>query len=163
MDCSTGLDDFYQELLTRQQDRETDSPDRSFRLLCFDEWASYLNTLDKKVAEAEKLKMATLLNLGRSYNIHILVSQQRADAAYFSTARDNFQIVLAMGNISKESKQMFFSGHTDEMTEANNTGEGYMLINGAELNSFVVPPFKDGDMDKVHQAIRIAVGGDVTT
>lgn len=139
MRCTDGFNDFYNTFLNRQQRNDSC---RDFRLLMFDEWASYLNMLDKKEAEAAKNKLATLLMLGRSFNVHVLISQQRADASYFSTARDNFSAVVALGNISKESKQMFFSDFKDEMQPCG-LGEGYVLFNGVELKRLIVPTVRN--------------------
>ena len=134
--CTEGLNVFFQEFQKRQEG--TDSS-RDFRMLVFDEWASYISMLDKKAAENAKQKLSTLLMLGRSFHCHVLVSQQRADAAYFSTARDNFNVVIALGNLSKESRDMFFSGFKEEMKPVRNLGEGYMLVNGAQLHHIQVP------------------------
>ena len=134
--CMEGLNLFFQEFQKRQEG--TDSS-RDFRMLVFDEWASFISMLDKKAAEEAKRKLSTLLMLGRSFHCHVLVSQQRADAAYFSTARDNFNVVIALGNLSKESRDMFFSGFKDEMKPVRNLGEGYMLVNGAQLHHMQVP------------------------
>lgn len=135
MRCSEGFDNFYKMFQDRQSGNDTC---RDFRLLMFDEWASYLNMLDKKEVETAKSKLATLLMLGRSFNVHVLISQQRADASYFSTARDNFSAIVALGNISKESKQMFFSELKDDMQPCA-LGEGYVLFNGVELKRLIVP------------------------
>ena len=134
--CTEGLNVFFQEFQKRQEGTDLS---RDFRMLVFDEWASYISMLDKKAAEEAKRKLSTLLMLGRSFNCHVLVSQQRADAAYFSTARDNFNVVIALGNLSKESRDMFFSGFKDEMKPVRNLGEGYMLVNGAQLHHIQVP------------------------
>lgn len=137
--CSEGLDNYYNMFKARQSG---DDHCRDFRLLMFDEWASYLNVLDKKEAEAAKNKLATLLMLGRSFNVHVLISQQRADASYFSSSRDNFSTIIALGNISKESKQMFFSEVKDEMQPCG-LGEGYVLFNGVDLKKIIVPTVRD--------------------
>lgn len=147
--CTEGLNAFYAAFQARQRG---DNPSRSLRLLMFDEWASYVSMLDKKDAEEAKRKLATLLMLGRSFNFHVLVSQQRADAAYFSTARDNFNIVVALGNLSRESRDMFFSGFKDELGPVRQVGEGYMLTNGAELRHIQVPRVRDPG--KLDDAIR---------
>ncbi|BDF72704.1 hypothetical protein CE91St41_36870 [Oscillospiraceae bacterium] len=147
--CTEGLNAFYGAFQARQRG---DTPSRTFRLLVFDEWASYVSMLDKKEAEEAKRKLATLLMLGRSFNFHVLVSQQRADAAYFSTARDNFNIVVALGNLSRESRDMFFSGFKDEMGPVRRLGEGYMLTNGAELRHIQVPSVRN--LDKLDAAIK---------
>lgn len=135
IDCQRGLDDFYTSFLARQQGNSTD---RSFRLLVFDEWASFLNFLDKKEVEAAKKQLATLLMLGRSFNCHVLICQQRADAEYFGKARDNFSVVIALGNISKEAAAMF-GFPRDEMEPVNGVGAGYMLTNGTDLIQIQVP------------------------
>lgn len=138
-DCTAGLDRFYSEFQSRQSGENTS---RSFKLLLFDEWASYLNSLEKKQTEEARSKLSTLLMLGRSFNIHVLISQQRADAEYFSKARDNFGIVLSLGNISKESAAMF-NFDRDQMAPVTGIGQGYMIINGFEMKSIQVPAVRD--------------------
>lgn len=148
MECERGLDKFYQLFLERQNGT---SSCRDMLLLFFDEWASYINFLDKKKTEAEKQKLSNLLMLGRSFNVHLIISQQRADAQYFSTARDNFNLVVGLGNLSHESKEMLFREYIEEMTVNQVQGEGYLLINGTDLTKIIVPYVKD--MDKLHQTI----------
>lgn len=132
--CTVGLNSFYDAFEKRRSGEDTS---RTMQILLFEEWASYVNFLDKKDADAAKTKLATLLMLGRSYNFHILVSQQRADAQYFSTARDNFNIIIALGNLSKESAAMF--GFDRDLMMPSHQGEGHMLFNGGELKAFKVP------------------------
>lgn len=147
--CSDGLDMFYQSFQTRQSGKNIS---RAFRLLVFDEWASYLSNLaSKKDVDAATKKMATLLMLGRSYNCHIMVIQQRCDSSYFATARDNFNLVIGLGNLSKESTAMFFSGYKEEICPVHQQGEGYLLVNGT-LRHIQVPTVRD--RDKLNAAIR---------
>lgn len=150
--CSEGLDGFHTEFLKRQKGEDAS---RSFKLLMFDEWASYVNNLDKKTAEEERKRLSTLLMLGRSFNIHVLVSQQRADAKYFETARDNFSLVLALGNISAESRDMFFHGFKEQIKPNRYRGTGYLLINGAELKSIQIPSISN--MEKLECFIKQTV------
>lgn len=152
MRCKEGFDAFFEMFTNRQN--ETDA-NRDFRMLFFDEWASFLNTLDKKEAEAYKAKLATLLMLGRSFNVHVMISQQRADASYFSTARDNFSVIVALGNLSKESKAMFFGDFKDEMRICN-IGEGHVLFNGARMEYLTVPTVRNEA--KMLYYIREALG-----
>ena len=151
MECSEGLDRFYQEFQQRQSGQDES---RSFRLLLFDEWASYLNMLDKKEADAARAKLSTLLMLGRSFNVHVVVSQQRADAEYFAKARDNFGIVIALGNISKESAAMF-GFDRDQMEPVSEIGCGYMLVNGTAMRAIKVPAVRD--VAKLERYIRKAI------
>ncbi len=123
--------------------------------LFFDEWASYLLNLDKKKAEEEKKKLATLLMLGRSFNIHVLISQQRVDASYFNTARDNFNLVIALGNLSSEGKEMMFHEFKDEMKPDRKQGTGYMITNGTDFCSISVPLISN--TDRLNDFIQRAV------
>lgn len=108
----------------------------------------------KKSAEAAKAKLATLLMLGRSFNVHVLISQQRPDAEYFSKARDNFNVVIALGNLSKEAVNMFSGFDKDAMEPVSSIGSGYILTNGT-MKSIQVPQVKS--MEKVERYIRRAL------
>ena len=151
-ECSDGLNQFYKLFLDRQKNL---SEERTMLILFFDEWASYLNFLDKKNAEEEKKKMSNLLMLGRSFNVHVIISQQRADAQYFSTARDNFSVAIGLGNLSPESKDMLFHDYKDQMENSCRQGTGYMLTNGMDLKRIVVPTVSN--TDKLHNTIRTVV------
>ncbi len=147
--CAEGLNQFYTAFQMRQQG---DDSSRSFRLLLFDEWASFISMMEKKEAEDAKRKLSTLLMLGRSFNCHVLVSQQRADAAYFSSARDNFSVIIALGNLSKESRDMFFSSFKDQLEPVSQIGAGHMLVNGVDLYHIQVP--KVANEQKLKESIQ---------
>jgi len=149
--CADGLQRFYDEFEQRQRGQDMS---RSFKLLLFDEWASFLNMLDKKNAEATRTKLSTLLMLGRSFNVHVLISQQRADADYFAKSRDNFSIVIGLGNISKESAAMF-NFDRNNMTTVMGRGYGYMLSSGTNMKAIKVPTVRDHM--KVERYIRKVV------
>lgn len=139
--CADGLNEFYKMFEARQSGEDSS---RGFRALVFDEWGAYLSTLDKKQAEAEKAKLSTLLMLGRSFNVHVIISQQRADAEYFAKARDNFGAILGMGELSKEAKEMLFSEVKGDMRPVENPGIGYFL-QGAKLYRIWVPFLQQAD------------------
>lgn len=135
--CKNGLQSLYDRFEARQC-----GIDRSQNMLVlyFDEWAAYCNSIeDKKELDAEKRKLANLLMLGRSFRVHVVISQQRVDAQYFNTARDNFNIVIGLGNLSEESKNMFFHEFKHEMNPNRKQGTGYMLMNGTDLTAVQVP------------------------
>lgn len=150
--CLVGLRSFYKAFQRRQckEDRS-----RNFQLLVFDEWAAFVSNLDKKEADEAKSILSSLLMLGRAFNVHVIVSQQRADAKYFDTARDNFSVIVAMGNISKESVQMFFSEYKEEIRHDKVRGTGHILIDGIGLNHIYVPQVRN--MNKLHYYIRQVV------
>ena len=149
--CATGLADFYAAFQARQCGEDTS---RSFLLLVFDEWGAYLSTLDKKQAESEKARLSTLLMLGRSFHVHIIISQQRADAEYFAKARDNFGAILGMGSLSKEAKEMLFHDHKDEMRPIGEIGIGYFL-QGDRLHRIWVPYSGEDRLNHtIHQIVK---------
>jgi hypothetical protein len=149
--CADGLDAYYSAFLARQSGTNNK---RNFQILVFDEWASFLNNLDKKDADTAKSRLSTLLMLGRSFNVHVLISQQRADAEYFSKSRDNFGLVIAMGNISKESAAMF--GFDRELMEpVAGVGYGHILTNGTDMAAIKVPAVQN--IAKLESYIRKAV------
>lgn len=152
MECSDGLERFYNYFMNRQNHT---SSNRNMMILFFDEWASYLNFLDKKKADEEKKRLSNLLMLGRSFNVHVIISQQRADAQYFSTARDNFNLIVGLGNLSQESKDMLFHDYKEEMATDCKQGTGYMITNGMDLTKIIVPTITN--MDKLHKAIKSSV------
>jgi hypothetical protein len=149
--CADGLRDFYEQFQARQSGEDVS---RNMLVLYFDEWASFCNANsdDKKKLEAEKRKLANLLMLGRSFRCHVIVSQQRADAVYFNAVRDNFNVCVGLGNLSEESKDMFFSAYKKEMKPDRKRGTGYMLSNGTNLQSVLVPEMSN--FDKLHDIIR---------
>jgi DNA segregation ATPase FtsK/SpoIIIE-like protein len=138
-DCLEGFELFCEAFRERQSGA---GAARDFMLLAFDEYAAFLNHLEKKEAESCKKKMATLLMLGRSLGCHVLISQQRGDAEHFATARDNFSLIVALGNISKESRNMF-GFDSDRMIPATKIGMGHALINGNETIAVQTPPVRD--------------------
>jgi len=151
-DCEKGLNDFYEQFEIRQSGEDNC---RDLLLIFFDEWASYILNIEKKKAEEEKKKLATLLMLGRSFNVHVLISQQRVDASYFNAARDNFNLVIALGNLSAEGKEMMFHEFKNEMKPDRKQGTGYMLTNGANFTPIVVPSISD--INRLNHYIKQAV------
>ena len=149
--CMDGLLFAVRKLEERQQKTDTS---RTFFLLVFDEWASFLGCLEKKQADAAKANLATLLMLGRSFHIHVIISQQRVDAKYFDNARDNFSAVFGLGALSKESVDMMFSEYKEEVVRSHPQGCG-SLVMGNKFYEIVVPRIRY--MEKVEEAIRAAL------
>lgn len=137
-DCQKGLDSFLKLL----QGRQNGADKTIHHFLVFDEYAAFLTSMDKKQSEAAKQAMATLLMLGRSFNLHVIISQQRVDAAYFANARDNFSVVIGMGRLSKESVEMMFSDFKETLNRSKPRGEGNCLVGGS-LAEIVIPRVRD--------------------
>lgn len=149
--CLAGLNSFYNSFLDIQRTGCTNG----FNMLVFDEWGSFINSLDKKEAEDAKKKLSNLLMLGRSFDFHVLLSQQRLNAEDFGKSRDQFNLVLLLGNASKEVVSMLFHDYKDCIENNRQRGTGYMLINGADFLPFIVP--KIASIENVDNAIKEAV------
>lgn len=146
-----GLNSFY----ARFKETQKSGVKSSFYLLCFDEWASFINSLDKKEAEEAKKKLSNLLMLGRSFDFHLLLSQQKLSAEDFGKSRDQFSMILSLGNVSKEVAGMLFNDYKEHLKNDRKRGTGYMLTNGTDFQPFVVPEI--GSMEQVNRAIKHAV------
>jgi hypothetical protein len=60
---------------------------------------------------------------------------------------------LALGNLSKEQKNMLFTDYKDEMTAVNGRGQGYLHLDGqGGLQRVVIPAVRDHD--KLTAAIK---------
>lgn len=151
--CLDGLNGYYNRFLDVQRTGCTDG----FHILVFDEWGAFLNSLDKKEAEEAKKKLSNLLMLGRSFDFHILLSQQRLNAEDFGKSRDQFNLVCLLGNASKEVISMLFHDYKELIKNDRQRGTGYILINGTgtDFQPFVVP--KIASMTNVENAIKEAV------
>ena len=145
--CMEGLERAVQLLQERQQGI---TQDRHFFALVFDEWASFINNLDKKTADYAKQQLATLLMLGRSFGIHVIISQQRLDASYFASSRDNFSVIIGMGVLSKESVEMMYSDYKDIINRSKPQGHGSAII-GNRFREIIVPTVRD--TNKLHRII----------
>ena len=153
IDVTAVFDRFYNSFLARQRGEEES---RDIMCLLFDEWSAYLDGLDeKKQMEAQRKKLGQLLRLGRSFRTHVLLSQQRMDSTYFQGFRENFNLVIGLSNLSKESRDMFFSEYKEQMEPDRARGTGYMTVNGASFTPVAVP--KVNDLDKLHRAILAGV------
>ena len=145
---------FYDAFLARQRGGVPDKA--GSRVLLFDEWSAYMDSLldapdGKKLMEAQRRKLGNLLRLGRSYHFHVILGQQRMDSTYFSGFRENFNKVIGLSTLSRESRDMFFSEFKDQMEPDRERGTGYMTTNGTGSTPIAVPRVRD--LPKLHRAI----------
>ena len=144
-----GIQDFYERL----EARLGGDPDRSLCILWVDELAAMVTGLEKKQGEQVKNAVASILQTGRSLNMQILVSVQRADSTYFNNgARENFGNVVFLGpNITKEAAGMF--GIDRDALPPVTGRAGYYIVNG---NSDAIRPIQCpivNDTAKVKEAL----------
>lgn len=141
---------FFEAFQARQCGKEAS---KNMLVLLFDEWSNYLDSLPgKKLQDDEKRKLALLVRLGRSFNTHIVLGQQRFDASY-TPGRENFSIAISLSVMSKESREMLFSGYKDEIAAhpPRQRGTGFMLTNGANFVPISVP--RVTNLERLHQTI----------
>jgi hypothetical protein len=153
-DCTEGLENFYESFKARLDGSDTTNH-RKF--LVFDEWAAYVMSREKKAMEEVKQKLSTLLMMGRGVGHSVLIFLQRADATLFPLGgRDQFGVIMALGNLSKEQKLMLFPDAREQMGEVtNDRGQGFISLDGEGLKRCVVPSVTD--VDKLNTAIRDAL------
>lgn len=140
-----GIKAYYDEF---QEARQSGSIN-GYHVLAVDEYPSMLNYLQmidkrdksKKASEVQSM-IAEMLMLGRGLGYGVWITTQRADAALFSNgSRDNFQVICALGRLSKEQRQMLFSGE-DVPDSVYAKGEGLLLADGKELVEIKIPRFR---------------------
>lgn len=132
--CRDIFEAFFQRFTDRLEGRDKK---RTPLILGFDEWGGFLLSLPKKEQEDVLAKMGQLLMLGRSIGVFVLCALQRPDAVFFRNgARDNFGLVVAMGNLSSDGFQMVFpSDFLSALKPCRQIGEGHALIGGFQFSA----------------------------
>ncbi|MBE6814371.1 MAG: hypothetical protein E7522_02860 [Ruminococcaceae bacterium] len=143
-DVANGIKSVYKEFSERLQENNQER-NKNRVILLIDEYGAFISSQDKKTAEDFKSMIGNMLFMGRSLGIIILIGIQRADSSeYFKGgARDQFRTILAMGNLSKEQKNMLFYEYKDKLSHNNSLGEGYLLVDGKGVERIKIAPIKD--------------------
>lgn len=153
-DVPDGIRAFYREFQERLEANDEHRNNQK-RVLCIDEYGALIAAQDKKQADELKMMVANMLFMSRSLGLILIVGVQRADAEHFKAgARDQFKAILGMGNLSKEQKAMLFVDYKDKMMTNNHVGEGYLLVDGRDIERVKVIPC---DMIEKDSIIRQAM------
>lgn len=144
LDCASGLQEFHG--IFKQAQAGIMEFSGRYHVLVFDEFPAFVMSTsmeDKKLAEQYKMMVAELLMLGRSYGFGVWLIMQRPDSLFLAHgARDNFHITISLGNISKETKGMLYSG--EELPDRiYKVGEGIAWIDGEGLKEVKFPKIRD--------------------
>ena len=154
-DVPNGIKAFYKEF-TERLEANDEQRNRQKKVLLIDEYGALIAAQEKKLAEELKTMISNILFMGRSLGMIVIIGIQRADAEYFKTgARDQFKSILALGNLSKEQKNMLFSDFKDKMIANNKQGEGYLLEDGKEIVRVKIVSIRD--FDELNDSIRGAM------
>lgn len=138
-----GIMSYYEAFTKARQSGESNNR----HLLLVDEYPALINYLQSKdkVDKTKKANevmsaIAEILMLGRGIKFGCLITTQRADSSLFANgARDNFQVICALGRLSREQKQMLFSGEEIEANYIFGKGEGILLADGKPLKYVKFP------------------------
>lgn len=146
-EAKDGILNFMDKFHQRQSGADTT---RTPLYLFIDEFASFLTVLDKKEADDFKRKVAELLMLARSFNVHVIMALQRADSSYFMNgARDNFPIRLGLGRLSDESRRMLFPDMDKDNYIPLKRGQGYLQTDSSDVIKVFVPEYNMNLVDKL--------------
>lgn len=154
-----GIRRVYQEFSERLEANDEER-NKHIIVLVVDEYSALISATsaeDRKAADELKFMIGNILQMGRSLGIRVHIGMQRADAENFKAgARDQFRAILAMGNLSREQKLMLFPDYRDSMEDRNGIGEGYLLIDGQDIERVKVAEITD--MEGLNASIRKAMG-----
>jgi hypothetical protein len=148
-DVMAGFEDFFSVF----EDRLNGNPDRSFCLLLIDEYISWLSSMEKKDGEEVKKRMARLLFMVRSLNMHVILGCQRGMAENFTYGSRDCLNVIFLGAPSRESVRSFATGEEAEAIKPCGRGAGFVLFDGKPPKGITVPAIRD--MARVHETIIV--------
>ena len=140
-DCLQGLKDYYSAFKAQQESGVVGTPN----YLVIDEWGSFIMSLSRKEADQARSILAELTMLGRGYQFFPIIGVQRPDSIYFQSARDNFQNVIALGNLSPEGRRMVFPDSVKEQITDCKKREGHLYIDGVGLEKIQIANIPDMD------------------
>lgn len=148
------------KLVVRIMNERMKHPERSYFPLffVFDEWSGFLSGLDKKAQETAKQALSSLLMLSRGASIALVLCMQRIDASNFGSSRDNLGNILALGQLSQESKRMVDADHK-EMLTASGRGRGVLVTDGRLPIPVTIPDVRN--MQLLNERIRSALNREI--
>ena len=104
--------------------------------------------IDKRKADSVMSKIATILMLGRSLKVRLILTCQRPDANVFKNgSRLNFGIIIILGASIKSIYEMFLPKEYIELIGDRKfkVGEGVVLLQNSELHFVKMPIIRNED------------------
>lgn len=135
-----GIECFFRKLMDRINKKDLTA---NRCLLLIDEWNNFLNSCETKKEQDKFLKMiASILHMGRSYKMNVLLGAQVCHAEFFGKARNSFSNYIGLGHLDKESIAMLFY-EDKEQIKPQPRGAGYFLQDGKNAEEIIIPEIED--------------------
>lgn len=151
IDMQSAIDNACYALSSRQ----AGLPERYPYVVVLDEYPSFILSLENKDRKKYQSKLATLLNLGRSFNVRIWVVTQRPGSELFvNGSRDNFNCRILMGTPSPETRRMMLGDDVSEVPADwlnNSVGQGLIYRDGIGISHITVPQV---DWQKLNEFLK---------
>lgn len=161
MDAVDGINKVYQIMNERTQSGE-DSSNYSTIILLIDEYSTLLASLKKDKANEVKDKVASLLRMGASKKIKVMVIDQGGYSDIFQGARLNFKSIIGFSQMSSSQVDMLFKDYKSQMKEINKQGEAYLWEDGnPELTRVRVVKYSEDDEKIINDVIGNSMGKDI--
>ncbi len=136
----SGIEKFCEKLFDRISGKDV-TVNRC--LLVVDEWNNFISLLDTKKEQERYLKMiSSILHMGRSYKMNVIVGSQVGHAEFFGKARNSFSNYVGLGQLDKESVSMLFYEEKEQI-KPQPRGSGYLLQDGKSVEEIIVPEVQD--------------------
>lgn len=160
MDAVDGINKVYQIMNERAQSGE-DSSHCSTIILLIDEYSTLLASLKKDKANEVKDKVASLLRMGASKKIKVMVIDQGGYSDIFQGARLNFKSIIGFSQMSSSQVDMLFKDYKSQMKEINKQGEAYLWEDGnPELTRVRVVKYSEDEEKIINNVIGNSMGKD---
>lgn len=142
------------EIIMSRQKVLFNKPSTNFRhkVIVIDELLALTSVTQKQIKDDFFALLSQVALLGRATNVHIIAVSQRFDANTLPTAsREQFNILIQLGNINKKTTQFLFPDldGSDNLVIPKGPGTGLIqVIDGktdANITPFLTPKFYDWD------------------
>lgn len=155
-----GINKVYEIMNERAKSGENSS-NYSTIILLIDEYSTLLASLKKDKANEIKDNVASLLRMGASKKIKVMVIDQGGYSDIFQGARLNFKSIIGFSQMSSSQVDMLFKDYKSQMKEINKQGEAYLWEDGnPELTRVRVVKYSEDDEKIINTVIGNSMGKD---
>ena len=160
LEAVDGINKVYEIMNERAKNGE-DSSNYSTIILLIDEYSTLLASLKKDKANEIKDNVASLLRMGASKKIKVIVIDQGGYSELFQGARLNFKSIIGFSQMSSSQIEMLFKDYKSQMKEINKQGEAYLWEDGKpELTRVRVIKYSEDEEKIISNVIGSKMGKD---